>query len=219
MKNSRIGRRAALAATVGFAGLALFQLLLAAGRPLGAAAGGGTDDGQLPTSLRVGSGMAIVVYGVAAAVILVRAGFNVRFIPCAVAGVGSWVLVALLTLGALANFASQNPWKRFLLGPVTLLLAGLCLVVARSPEGALRPRPGSGRSQLRDPQLQIARGRGQGPRPGAVALRGPLRTAFPRAGTDHRGELGVDQRLVDRLCRGPDPVLDSSGLHGFEHLE
>lgn len=139
MKNSRIGQTAAVAATGGFAGLALFQLLLAAGAPFGAAAWGGTNDGQLPTSLRVGSGIAIVVYGVAATVILVRAGVNVRFIPRAVARVGSWMLVALLTLGALANFASQSPWERFLLGPVTLLLAGLCLVVARSPEGALGP--------------------------------------------------------------------------------
>jgi hypothetical protein len=137
MKNSRIGQGAAVAATVGFAGLALFQLLLAAGAPFGAAAWGGTTNGQLPANLRVGSGIAIVVYGVAAAVILVRAASNVRFIPRAVARVGSWVLVALLTLGALANFASQSPWERFVLGPVTLLLAGLCLVVARSPEGAL----------------------------------------------------------------------------------
>jgi hypothetical protein len=137
MSNSRIARRAALAATVGFAGLALFQLLLAAGAPLGAAAWGGTNEGQLPTSLRVGSAIAIVVYGVAAAIILVRAGFSVRFIPRTIARVGSWILVALLALGALANFASESSWERFLLGPVTLLLAGLCLVVARSPEGAV----------------------------------------------------------------------------------
>ena len=134
MKNSHFGRGAAVAATVGFAGLALFQLLLVAGAPFGAAAWGGTNDGQLPTNLRVGSALAIVVYGLAAAVILARAGFGVRFISRAVARIGSWVLVALLTVGALANFASQSPWERFLLGPVTVLLAGLCLVVARSQE-------------------------------------------------------------------------------------
>lgn len=137
MKNSRLTKKAAVAASVGFAGLALFQLLLAAGAPFGAAAWGGSNEGQLPTSLRVGSAIAIVVYGVAAAVILVRAGFAARFLPRTVARVGSWILVLLLTLGALANFASQSPWERFLLGPVTLLLAGLCLVVARSPERAV----------------------------------------------------------------------------------
>jgi hypothetical protein len=137
MKDSRLARRAAVAASVGFAGLALFQLLLAAGAPFGAAAWGGTNEGQLPTGLRGGSAMAIVVYGVAAAVIVARAGFSVRFMQGTVARIGSWILVALLALGALANFASESPWERFLLGPVTLLLAGLCLVVARSPEGAI----------------------------------------------------------------------------------
>ena len=34
-----------------------------------------------------------------------------------------------------------------------------------------------------------------------------------------RGQLGVDQSLVDRLRRCADPVLDPSGLHGFKHLE
>jgi hypothetical protein len=85
----------------------------------------------------VGSGVAIVIYGAAAAVILARAGFRVRFVPGTLAQVGSWVLVVLLTLGSLANFASQSPWERYLLGPVTLVLAGLCLVVARSPMGVL----------------------------------------------------------------------------------
>jgi hypothetical protein len=31
------------------------------------------------------------------------------------------------------NFASRSPWERFLWGPVALILAALCLVVARSP--------------------------------------------------------------------------------------
>ena len=77
-------------------------------------------------------------------------------------------------------------------------------------------RPGT---QLRDPQLQITRRRGQRPRPTPVALRGPLSTAFPGAGADHRGQLGVDQRLVDRLRGGADPVLHTASLHRFEHLE
>ena len=56
---------------------------------------------------------------------------------------------------------------------------------------------------------------------GRLPLRCAVRSgaAFPGAGTDHRGQLGVDQRLVDRLRRGPDPVLNPGSLHGFEHLE
>ena len=132
MKREAMTKKAAIGATGGFAGLAVFQLLLAAGAPFGEAAWGGATEGQLTTGLRVGSALSIVVYTVAAAVILRRAGFRVRGVSRPAARVGSWVLVVLLTLGALANFLSQSPWERLLLGPVTLVLAGLCLVVATS---------------------------------------------------------------------------------------
>ena len=136
MTNNAAAKKAAITASVGFAGLAVFQLLLAAGAPLGEAAWGGTTEGRLPPGLRVGSALSIVVYAIAAAVILRRAGFSVRWVSRTVARVASWGLVVLLTLGALANLLSQSPWERFLLGPVTLVLAALCTVVARSTEDA-----------------------------------------------------------------------------------
>jgi hypothetical protein len=136
MRNRALTQWAAAGAAVGFAGLAVFQLLLAAGAPLGEAAWGGTSDGQLPTCLRVGSAVSIAVYAAAAALILRRAGVLVGWPSRAVARIGSWVLVVLLALGAVANFASPSPWERFLLGPVTLVMAGLCFVVARSDEDA-----------------------------------------------------------------------------------
>jgi hypothetical protein len=132
MRNKAIAKKAAIAATVGFAGLAVFQLLIAAGVPLGEAAWGGSTDGQVSTGLRVGSAVSIVVYTVSAGLILRCAGFRVPWLSAAVARIGSWVLGVLLTLGAVANFLSQSPWERFLFGPVTLVLAGLCFVVARS---------------------------------------------------------------------------------------
>lgn len=47
---------------------------------------------------------------------------------------GVWVLVGAMTLSALGNFASSSGWERFLNGPVALLLALLCLVVALGGE-------------------------------------------------------------------------------------
>ncbi len=125
-------RTAATVATVGFAALSVLQALLAAGAPLGAAAWGGGTEGRLPTGPRIGSAMAVVVYAVAVAIVLRRAGMSARWVPRGFAHVGCWVLVALLTVGSLANFASQSPWERYLLGPVTLVMAGSCLVVARA---------------------------------------------------------------------------------------
>jgi hypothetical protein len=53
----------------------------------------------------------------------------------------------------------------------------------------------------------------------AIALRDPVGGAFVRRGADHRGQLGLDQRLVDRLRGLPDPFLDITTLQNFEHLE
>jgi hypothetical protein len=143
MKREAMTKRAAIGATVGFTGLAAFQLLLAAGAPFGEAAWSGATEGQLSRGLRVGSAISIVVYAVAAALILRRAGFWVRGVSRRLARVGSWVLVVLLALGMFANFLSQSPWERLLLGPITLVLAGLCLVVASSAtENAAGPVTG-----------------------------------------------------------------------------
>jgi hypothetical protein len=38
-------------------------------------------------------------------------------------------------------------------------------------------------------------------------------------GADHRAELGLDQRLVDRLGRLPDPVINLDGFECLHHFE
>lgn len=137
MRNRAVVQEAAIATTVGFAGLAVFQLLLAADAPFGEAAWGGTTQGRLSTGPRVGSAVSVLVYAGAAALILRRAGFRVPWVSATAARIGSWVLVALLTFGTLANLLSQSPWERFLLAPITLVLAGLCLIAACSAEDAV----------------------------------------------------------------------------------
>jgi len=77
-----------------------------------------------------------------------------------------------------------------------------------------RPLP-----ELRDPQLQIPRRRRQGPRAGAVALRGACRGAFERGGADERGRFRVDQLLIERLGRRPNPVGDIGEFQFPEELE
>lgn len=123
---------AAHLAALGFAGLALFQLLLAAGAPLGHAAWGGTDT-DLTTTLRMGSALSVAFYAVAAGAVLRRAGHEVRWIPEKLARTGTWALVVIMGLSAFANLLSQSPWERFLLGPTAMVLALLCAVVARAP--------------------------------------------------------------------------------------
>jgi hypothetical protein len=130
VRSDRAGRAALLAAT-GFAGVALFQLALALGAPWGHAAWGGAE-AHLSTAQRIGSAAAAVVWTAAGLVVLGRAGFwrpgrSVRLYRW-----GTWFLVALLGLAAVPNFASQSRWENVVLGPLSVLLAILCLIVARS---------------------------------------------------------------------------------------
>ncbi len=125
----------AVAAVSGLLGIATFQVALALGAPLGRAAWGGIHAGSLPTGLRAASAVAVVVWTLAALVVLGRAGLDVLPLPAGVLHWGIWVLVAVLPIGALMNFASPSPWERFLWGPTALILAGLCLLVARSGPG------------------------------------------------------------------------------------
>jgi hypothetical protein len=117
---------------VGFAVIALFQIALAAGAPLGHASWGGAHAGQLPTGLRVASAVAVGVWALAALIVLGRAGFAVSPLPASFTTRGAWILVGVLAVGALMNLASPSAWERFLWGPFTLILAVLCLLVARS---------------------------------------------------------------------------------------
>ena len=125
-------RAAAVVAAVGCLTIAAFQLALALGAPLGRAAWGGTH-AQLPTGLRVASAFAAGVWALAALIVLGRAGIQPSPLPSALARVGTWILVGVLALGAVLNFASPSGWERYLWGPVAVILALLCLLVARSP--------------------------------------------------------------------------------------
>lgn len=122
----------ALTAAGGFVVIAVFQIALAPGAPLGRASWGGAHAGQLPAGLRVASAVAVGIWALAALIVLGRAGFAVSPLPASLTTWGTWILVCVLTVGALMNFASPSAWERFLWGPFTLILAALCLLVARS---------------------------------------------------------------------------------------
>jgi predicted Co/Zn/Cd cation transporter (cation efflux family) len=119
---------AAVIVCVLLAGLAVFQLLLAAGRPLGRFAWGGQHD-VLPRRLRIGSAVSVVVYGVIAAVVLQAAG-GAEVFPGAVADVGIWVVTGYFALGVPVNAISRSRPERLVMTPVVLVLAVGSLVVA-----------------------------------------------------------------------------------------
>lgn len=140
MSRTDIRRGAAIVAAVGFAGLLVFQVALAAGLPLGRAAFGGASDVLAP-GLRVASAVSALLFALAMWAALARGGvLAVSERAYRLAGWALWAFVALFGLSTLANLASSSPWERFLMAPLALLLTGCCVVVAlgsRTTETAL----------------------------------------------------------------------------------
>jgi CubicO group peptidase (beta-lactamase class C family) len=118
-----------------------FQTALTLGAPLGFAAQGGTNPGQLPDALRLVTGLTVPVWLFATLLVLARGGRALLPLPRRVTQLGTWLLVGLLGVGTLLNLASSSPWERFGWAPFNLLLLVLGVVLARS---GLPPKPGGG---------------------------------------------------------------------------
>lgn len=121
---------AAIAATIVLAALAVFQLALALGAPLGRLAWGGGHE-RLPTRLRIGSAVSIVLYAVFAAILLDRAGV-VDVIPDGASRIAAWVITGYFVLGIPLNAISRSRSERFVMTPVVTILAVLSAIVAGS---------------------------------------------------------------------------------------
>ena len=138
-------RRAAAAAAAGFIAIAGFEAALALGAPLGNAAWGGAN-AHLAPGLRIASGITVAIWVFAALVVLGRTGYRVSKIPFRACLYGTWVLFGYLSLGTLMNIASRSNWERFLQAPIALIVAVLCLLVAR----AATPPPRDSHQVTRD---------------------------------------------------------------------
>lgn len=86
--------------------LAVFQLALALGTPLGRFAWGGQHR-VLPTRLRIGSLVSIVIYAIIAVLALDRVGL-IDVVPDAVSTVGMWVVFAYFVIGIPLNAISRS---------------------------------------------------------------------------------------------------------------
>lgn len=119
---------AAVGAVVLLALLAVLQVCVAAGLPWGRLVWGGQHD-VLPTRLRVGSALSLLLYAGFAAVLLSRAGVLAGSDSSFVT-IGSWVLVAYFALGIVVNLASRSSAERWTMAPTCAVLAGASLIVA-----------------------------------------------------------------------------------------
>jgi hypothetical protein len=109
--------------------VAVFQLALALGAPLGNAAWGGRNEAVLPTRLRIASGLAaIVVYPFIALYVLASANLiDWDWLPTGATGM--WVLTGFFTLGTVANLASKSKIER-IWAPISLAIGVCCAIIA-----------------------------------------------------------------------------------------
>jgi hypothetical protein len=119
---------AAVAVCVLLAALAVFQVLLVFGAPLGRFAWGGQHR-VLPQAQRVGSGVSVLIYVLIAAVVATRAGMVSIDVPDAVVEVAMWVLVGYFVLGIGLNLASRSTPERLVMSPLCAVLGVLCGIV------------------------------------------------------------------------------------------
>ena len=120
---------AAIAACIILGLLALFQIALASGAPLGEFAWGGKAK-VLPTGLRIGSIVSVLLYVIIAIILLERAGVTHIVGNAALIQVAAWVVFAYFALGIVMNAISRSKRERYTMTPVVLVLAALSLVVA-----------------------------------------------------------------------------------------
>jgi hypothetical protein len=123
----------AIALTVVLILLAAFQVALALGAPLGHFAWGGQHR-VLPTRLRVGSAVSVVVYALIALIALSSAG-AIGLFPVPFADVAMWVVFGYFALGIVVNAISRSRPERFTMVPVSLILAALSFCVAMGWSG------------------------------------------------------------------------------------
>ncbi|MER6171148.1 hypothetical protein [Streptosporangium sp. NPDC001681] len=117
----------AIAGLVLLAILAVSQIALAAGAPLGRFAWGGRHD-VLPRNLRIGSVVAVLIYAVFALFLVSKAGL-VSIIGEPLLTIGMWVIVIYLVLNSVMNLLSRSKFERLVMTPVALVMGAVFLVV------------------------------------------------------------------------------------------
>lgn len=111
--------------------LTVFQISLILGAPLGHYAWGGASE-VLPTNLRIGSVVSLLIYAFFALMISERSGLTHWLTRPAIARRGIWVVVVYSALGIVMNAISRSPGERYVWTPVVIVLFYCSLVIARA---------------------------------------------------------------------------------------
>lgn len=109
--------------------LALFQIALVLGAPLGKYAWGGQHSGKLPNNLRIASLSSLLIYAAIAFVATEKVGLT-SVLPDAFTTVLWWITVGYLGIAILMNGISRSRPERYVMTPVAIALFVTALVIA-----------------------------------------------------------------------------------------
>lgn len=123
-----LNKTAAWIASFGFLGFAIFQFLLALGLPYGKLAWGGFYE-VLPTSLRIGSAVAILIYGYGIIVLLESAQIIKLLNKPEWVEYSVWMYAALFALSTIGNLQSKSEQEQRVMTPIGILFCCLCIIV------------------------------------------------------------------------------------------
>ncbi|MGX1703548.1 hypothetical protein [Microbacterium sp. NPDC055357] len=117
-----------LVLTVALAVLAVLQIALILGAPIGRFAWGGQHE-VLPARLRIGSAVSIVVYALIALIAWDRVG-AIDVFPAPFSEIAMWVIFVYFVLGIAVNAISRSKPERYTMAPLSLVLAVLSFLIA-----------------------------------------------------------------------------------------
>lgn len=112
--------------------VALFQLSLVLGAPMGEYAFGGTHKGKLPIGFRIASAVSMAIYLGIAGHVAAQLGIVQKLLPSALNEAVNWTIFGVFVLSLIMNAASRSKKERDLWVPVALLLAIASFIVAIS---------------------------------------------------------------------------------------
>lgn len=110
--------------------VALFQLALVLGAPMGEYTLGGKNPGKLPMNLRIASAISALVNLAIAGHYLAQTGNLATLLPGDLNQIANWGLVGFNAVGLILNSISRSKKERQMWVPVLLLSSACSVIVA-----------------------------------------------------------------------------------------
>lgn len=111
--------------------IAVFQLVLALGAPLGEYTMGGKFPGKLPNAMKIAALVQIIILFFFAAIVMAKAEIAFESLQN-MARIGIWFIVAFFVFGVVMNISSPSKKERMIMGPANVIALISTLVVALS---------------------------------------------------------------------------------------